>query len=48
VIGTPNEEEVGFVTDDKAIEYLKSFNKKERTDFKLLYPGATAECIDFL
>ena len=37
-----------FVTDDKAFEYLKSFNPKERVDFKELYPAATDDCIDFL
>lgn len=37
-----------FVTDDKAIEYLKSFSAKKPVDFKELYPSATPECIDFL
>lgn len=37
-----------FVTDLKAIEYLKSFKQKKRVDFKDLFPAATPECIDFL
>jgi len=37
-----------FVTDVKAIEYLKSFKQKKRVDFKDLFPAATPECIDFL
>lgn len=37
-----------FVTDDKAIEYLKTFSVKKRVDFKDIYPAATSDCIDFL
>lgn len=37
-----------FVTDEKAIEYLKSFSGKKRADFKDLFPAATSDCIDFL
>ncbi|EAR92424.2 MEK kinase (macronuclear) [Tetrahymena thermophila SB210] len=48
VLGTPNEEDMDFVTDAKAIEYLKSFKQKKRVDFKDLFPAATPECIDFL
>lgn len=39
---------MSFVTDEKAIEYLKSFNFKKRVDFRDLFPAATPECIDFL
>lgn len=48
VLGTPNASEIDFVTDDKAIEYLKSFKNKKRVDFKELYPAANDNCIDFL
>ena len=48
VLGTPTEDEMDFVTDVKAIEYLKSFKQKKRVDFKDLFPAATPECIDFL
>ena len=36
VIGTPEESEndLNFVTDIKAVEYLKSFNKKKKLDLK--------------
>lgn len=37
-----------FVTDEKALEYLKSFTFKKRVDFRDLFPAATPECIDFL
>ncbi len=48
VLGTPSETELEFVTDEKAIDYLKSFSHKARVDFKDLFPAATAECVDFL
>jgi len=37
-----------FVTDAKAIEYLKSFKKRKRVDFKEIYPGSTNDAIDLL
>ncbi len=37
-----------FVTDDKAIEYLKSFPYKKVQNFKDLFPSATPEILDFL
>jgi mitogen-activated protein kinase 1/3 len=46
-----------FVTDAKAMEYLKSFPKKKRlryyllmarVDFQDIFPGAGPEAIDFL
>ncbi len=48
VIGTPDEEQISFVTDQKALEYLDSFPKSQRVDFRYKYPGATPEAIDFL
>jgi serine/threonine protein kinase len=30
VIGSPNEEDKSFVTDQKALEYLSAFPKRER------------------
>jgi len=48
VLGTPTEDEMDFVTDAKAIDYLKSFKQKKRVDFKELFPAATPECVDFL
>jgi mitogen-activated protein kinase 1/3 len=39
VLGTPNEEDMDFVTDNKAVEYLKSFPNKKRVDFKDLFPA---------
>jgi len=48
VLGTPTEEDLAFVSDDKALEYLRSFPAKPKTDFKSLYPVASPESIDFL
>ena len=37
-----------FVTDAKAIEYLKSFPPTKRVDLKEVYPGSSEDAIDFL
>lgn len=48
ILGTPNEDDINFVTDAKAIEYLKSFSPKKKVDFKEIYPGSSAEALDFI
>ncbi len=48
IIGTPNEEEKSFVTDAKALEYLKTFTPRPRVDFRELYPAASKEAIDLI
>jgi len=48
VIGVPNEEEMSFVTDAKALEYLKTFAPRKRIDFKTRYPAAGDEALDLL
>lgn len=48
MIGTPNESDKSFVTDQKALEYLESFPIKPKIDFKKMYPGAPVEALDFL
>jgi mitogen-activated protein kinase 1/3 len=48
ILGTPSEEDFDFVTDAKAIEYLKSFPPKKRVEFQDLYPAATAEGLELL
>lgn len=48
VIGTPTEEDCSFVTDSKAIEYLKSFAPRKRIDFSSRYPAAGVDSIDLL
>lgn len=48
IIGTPNEEEKSFVTDAKALEYLKTFSVRARVDFGELYPAAGKDAIDLI
>ena len=48
VIGTPNDEDKSFVTDQKALEYLDSFPHQNRLDLSFKYPGAPQAAIDFL
>ena len=48
IIGTPSEEERSFVTDAKALEYMKTFTTRPRVDFKELYPSAGKDAIDLI
>jgi mitogen-activated protein kinase 1/3 len=48
VIGTPSEDEMSFVTDQKALEYLHTFKPLERSDLTNVYPGAGPDAIDLL
>jgi len=48
VIGTPTEEEMSFVTDAKALEYLKTFSQRTRVDLKTKYPAAGDDALDLL
>jgi hypothetical protein len=47
-LGTPDDADVSFVTDEKAIMYLKSFKSIHRLDWTKKYPGASQESIDLL
>ena len=48
MIGTPNEDDISFVTDTKAVEYLNTFPKSERINLATIYPGAGEDAIDLL
>jgi len=48
VLGTPNEDDMSFVTDTKAIEYLSSFSNAARKNLREMYSGCGDEAIDFL
>ena len=48
VLGTPNDDDISFVTDAKAVAYLKSFEPIQRVDMGAKYPGASAEGVDLL
>lgn len=48
LIGTPNEEDISFVTDNVAMDYLKTFKKKPGADLAAKFPGATENGLDLL
>ena len=48
VLGTPEEADIAFVTDQKALAYLMSFQPVQRVDLQHKYPGADEESIDLL
>lgn len=48
VVGTPGEEDLHFITDDKAITYLKSFKQRERKSLGLMYPHSHAALIELI
>lgn len=49
VLGSPTEEDLSFVTDQTAINYLEIFPKdKVRIDFKKLFPYASDMALDFM
>lgn len=48
ILGTPEGDDVAFVTDTKATTYLKSFASIPRLDLSKKYPGATTDAIDLL
>lgn len=48
VLGSPSEDDRMFVTDPKALEYLKAFPPRARINFAERYPSAKPEAIDLL
>ena len=50
VIGSPDEESMGFVSDPNAVLYLKSLSqkKKNKINFKNKFPGSSDESLDLL
>ena len=48
VIGSPNDDDRSFVTDQKALEYLDTFGEKQRINLTQKYAGSPPEAIDFL
>lgn len=48
VIGTPSNEDLSFVSDCKALEYLRTFSPKPRKNLKEDYPAVDDQAIDFL
>ena len=48
VLGSPNEDDTSFVTDQKALEYLASFQERKRKDLSALYPAAGEDALKLL
>lgn len=48
VVGTPGEDDLHFITDAKAITYLKSFKQRERKSLGLVYPHSHAALIELI
>ena len=40
VLGTPSKEDMDFITNDKARDYIKSLEPRERVPMKKIYPDA--------
>ena len=48
MIGTPEEDDIAFLTDENAKRYIKSFEPKEHKNFQEIFPGTPPEGIDLL
>lgn len=48
VIGTPDEDDMTFLQDDKAVSYLKSFTPRPKKDLREMYPGTDQELLQLM
>ena len=48
VIGTPSEDELGFISDSTSLAYLKSFHPRERKEFSYVYPSSSPVLIQLM
>lgn len=48
VIGTPNEENLSELTNPRAVHYIKSFKRREKRPFKMMFSGCNDEEIQVL
>jgi len=48
VLGTPSEEELDFVTNKNALDYIRNLDRKERVAFSKLYKSASPLALDLL
>lgn len=48
VIGTPDDEDLSLITDEKALVYIRSFGKRERKSLSLIYPHSHPELINLM
>jgi serine/threonine protein kinase len=47
-LGTPSEEDLSWMTNERACEYFRSLPKKEKIPFRKLFPKASEEAVDLL
>jgi len=48
VLGTPSGEDMKFISNDKALEYIKSLKKQPKVPLSKLYPSANPLAIDLM
>merc|ERR1719361_2423612 len=48
VIGSPTEEEIAKVTDEKARKYLRNLPKRKKKNLKYMFPGADKQALDLM
>merc|ERR1712087_143841 len=48
VIGSPSEEEIAKVTDEKARKYLRNLPKRKKKNLKYMFPGADKQALDLM
>jgi len=48
VLGTPSKSDMAFISNDKALEYIKSLEKREKIPFSQIYPDANPLAIDLM
>jgi len=48
VLGTPTEDDYEFISNDKALDYIKGLKKKDPVPFKDIYPKANPHALDLM
>jgi len=48
IVGTPSDDELKFISNSKAAEYIKGLKKQKKIPFSKIYPKASASAIDLL
>ena len=48
ILGTPTQDDLCFISDNKAIEYIETFPKGNGINLQHRFPAASSEAIDFL
>jgi serine/threonine protein kinase len=47
-LGTPSSSDLSFISNDKALEYIKGLKKKQKKPFHIIYPKASPLALDLL